>query len=286
MRRKLPPELVEAAQAYAAGDRTPVEPRDAATVVLLRRGRSAAPEVYLLVRQRSMAFAAGAAVFPGGGVDPRDYDAQVGWAGPAPAEWAALLGVSEERARALVCAAVRETFEESGVLLAGPSAEEIVADVSGEDWEADRAALESRELSLTAFLERRELVLRTDLLGVWAGWLTPEFEPRRYRTWFFVATLPEGQVTRDVSRESSSVTWLPLPEACARVDRGELTMLPPTYATCVELSQHASPEEALAAAAQRRVEMFMPTATEVDGEWVLTMPERLSSLLEERSLRE
>lgn len=286
MRRKLPPSLVEAAQAYAAGDRAPAEPRDAATVVLLRPGRAGGPEVYLLVRQRSMAFAAGAAVFPGGGVDPRDYDAQVGWAGPTPAEWADRLGVSEERARALVCAAVRETFEESGVLLAGPSRDEIVADVSGEDWEADRAALESRAVSLTAFLERRELVLRTDLLGVWAGWLTPEFEPRRYRTWFFVATLPDGQVTRDVSRESSSVTWLPLLEACARVDRRELTMLPPTYATCVEIGQHASPEEVLAAAAQRRVEMFMPTAAEVDGEWVLTMPERLRPLFEERARSE
>ena len=80
-----------------------------------------------------------------------------------------------------------------------------MADTTGDDWEADRVALESRELSLTAFLEKRSLVLRTDLLGAWSGWLTPVFEPRRYRTWFFVARLPEGQVTRDVSTESSSV---------------------------------------------------------------------------------
>ncbi|MGS7457680.1 NUDIX hydrolase, partial [Mycobacterium tuberculosis] len=76
-------------------------------------------------------------------------------------------------ARALVCAAVRETFEESGVLLAGTSAEDVVADTTGDDWEADRVALESRELSLTDFLLRRGLVLRTDLLGIWSGWLTP-----------------------------------------------------------------------------------------------------------------
>ena len=73
-------------------------------------------------------------------------------------------------ARALVCAAVRETFEESGVLLAGPHADEVVADTTGEDWEADRVALESRALSMTDFLTRRGLVLRTDLLGVWAAW--------------------------------------------------------------------------------------------------------------------
>ena len=62
---------------------------------------------------------------------------------------------------------------------------------------------------MTDFLDRRGLVLRTDLLGAWSGWLTPVFEPRRYRTWFFVAALPEGQRTRDVSTESSAVAWLP-----------------------------------------------------------------------------
>ena len=160
------------------------------------------PVVYLLRRQVSMDFAGGMFVFPGGGVDQRDFDATVGWAGPPPAEWAQRLGSDEDMARALVCAAVRETFEESGVLLAGPSADEVVADTTGEDWEADRVALESRELAMTDFLTRRGLVLRTDLLGAGTGWLTPVFEPKRYRTWFFVALLPEGQRTRDVSSES------------------------------------------------------------------------------------
>ena len=101
-----------------------------------------------------------------------------------------------------MCAAVRETFEESGVLLAGEAADTVVADTTGEDWETDRAALEARELSFTDFLDRRGLVLRTDLLGVWAGWLTPVFEPRRYRTWFFVATCP---------RDSAPATSPPSP---------------------------------------------------------------------------
>ena len=86
--------------------------------------------VYLLRRQTSMAFAGGMCVFPGGGVDERDFDASVAWAGPTPAEWAARLRTDEPTARALVCAAVRETFEESGVLLAGPSADEVVADTT------------------------------------------------------------------------------------------------------------------------------------------------------------
>ena len=282
LRIPLPAALVEQAAAYASGSLEPAEPRNAATVVLLRPS-SSGPEVYLLRRQASMAFAAGMCVFHGGGVDPRDFDADVAWAGPSPSAWASSLGTDEATARALVCAAVRETFEESGVLLAGTSASSVVSDTTGEDWEADRVALESRSLSFTAFLASRGLVLRTDLLGAWSGWLTPVFEPRRYRTWFFVAALPAGQVTRDVSSESSSVTWLGAQDAAARVDAGELLMLPPTYLTCLEVGLFGSPSEVLAAAASRGpVEMFMPEVEGTGSSAVLSIPPSLRALVEER----
>lgn len=284
MRVSLPPQLVEHAREFAEGRRTPAEPRDAATVVLTRTGREGL-EVYLLLRQTSMAFAGGMCVFPGGGVDPRDFDASVAWAGPDPATWAAQLVTSEEMARALVCAAVRETFEESGVLLAGPSADEVVADTTGDDWEADRQALEAKELSFTAFLDRRGLVLRTDLLGVWGAWCTPEFEPRRFRTWFFVAALPPGQLTRDVSSESSSVTWLSASEACDAVDTGDLGMMPPTYLTCLEISAHGTPDDLLAAASGRVVEMFTPAVEGEGAAATLSTPERLWPLVEARDAR-
>src|SRR5687768_16085188 len=233
-----------------------------------------------------MAFAGGMCVFPGGGVDPRDFDDELVdrglWAGPAPAEWASRLGCDEPKARALVCAAVRETFEESGVLLAGPAADQVVADTTGDDWEADRVALESRELSLTAFLENRSLVLRTDLLGVWAAWLTPVFEPRRYRTWFFVADLPEGQRTRDVSTESDHVTWLPAMQAVSDVEQGQMFMLPPTYLTCLEVGQYADPAAVLEASHDRSVEIFMPEVEETDEGGTLSIPDRLVELLESR----
>jgi 8-oxo-dGTP pyrophosphatase MutT (NUDIX family) len=278
-RVQLPPELVAAARAFSDGSQEPAEPRNAATVVLMRPG-ARGPELYLLRRQTSMAFAGGMCVFPGGGVDPRDFDHAIAWAGPAPQEWASRLGTDEATARALVCAAVRETFEESGVLLAGESADTVVADTTGDDWETDRAALEARELAFTEFLDRRGLVLRTDLLGVWAAWLTPVFEPRRYRTWFFVADLPEGQRTRDVSTESDQVTWLPAMDAVAEVDAEQLLMLPPTYLTCLEVGQHADPEAVLDAARGRVVEMFMP---EIDEDDTLSIPAPLQALLESRS---
>jgi 8-oxo-dGTP pyrophosphatase MutT (NUDIX family) len=292
----LPASVVEVAREYDTGVRTPVLPRQAATVILLAEpaaGAGQGPDVYYLRRQVSMDFAAGMAVFPGGGVDRRDFDAEVAWAGPSPAEWAERLGCDEHLARALVCAAVRETFEESGVLLAGPigadgvgdTDDEVVADTTGDDWEADRVALESRELSLTDFLNRRGLVLRTDLLGVWDGWLTPAFEPKRYETWFFVAKLPEGQRTRDVSTESSSVTWLPAGVAAAQAESGQLAMMPPTYLTSLEVAGFASREEVLAAAADRRVEMFTPSVEPLDDGFTLSMPDRLRPLVVGRGRR-
>jgi 8-oxo-dGTP pyrophosphatase MutT (NUDIX family) len=227
-----------------------------------------------------MAFAGGMCVFPGGGVDPRDFDTEVAWAGPDAATWAGRLGTSESMARALVCAAVRETFEESGVLLAGEWADSVVSDTSTDDWEADRVALEARELSMTDFLNQRGLVLRTDLLEAWAGWLTPVFEPRRYRTWFFVAALPEGQRTRDVSSESSRVTWLPVADAVAAVDAERILMMPPTYLTCLELAEHGDPAEVLASAADRTVEMFTPEVVADGEEFALSRPARLERLIE------
>ncbi len=280
-RAPLPQSLIDQARAYAAGEAEPAEPRNAATVVLLRDGTSG-PEVYLLRRQASMAFAAGMCVFPGGGVDPRDFSEDVAWAGHSVEAWATTLGCTPELARALVCAAVRETFEESGVLLAGPSADTVVEDTTGDDWEADRVALETRELSMTDFLVRRGLVLRTDLLGAWSGWLTPVFEPKRYRTWFFVAVLPEGQTTRDVSSEASSVTWLPALEAVAVAEAGEMMMMPPTFLTCLDIGQHPSAAAAHDAAEGRTVEIFTPSVIASGEDLVLSTPPFYEALLESR----
>ncbi len=279
--RRLPEHMIDQVRSYADGTRTPVEPRNAATVILLRAGAAPEPgalELYFLRRHVDMAFAAGMAVFPGGGVDPRDFDHQVDWVGPSAAEWGSLLGTDEALARALVCAAVRETFEESGVLFAGLTDDSIVEDTTGEDWEDDRRRLESRELAFTDLLERRGLKLRTDLLRVWSSWVTPVFEPRRYRTWFFVAELPPGQQTRDVSTESEDVVWLPIREALTAAQDERLFMLPPQYCTCAELFDCTTPAEALAAAAGRAVATIEPLGVVEDGEARLSLPQDLVDL--------
>jgi 8-oxo-dGTP pyrophosphatase MutT (NUDIX family) len=267
-----PPSWPERIRALAAGELTPVEPRRAATVLLLRETEDGGPVVHLLRRRASMAFAAGAYAYPGGGVDPRD-GRPVCWAGPPREAWADRLGVDETWAQAVVCAAVRETFEESGVLLAGADPGSVVADTTGEEWEADRRALVAREQSFAEFLARRQLVLRSDLLAPWARWITPEFEERRYDTWFFVTALPPGQRTRDVSGEADHTVWLRPADAAAGYDRGEMRMLPPTIATLRQLAVYPTAAEVLAAAADRDLAPVLARAElRPDGGIVLSWP--------------
>ncbi len=269
---QLPPHLAQRARAALGGaGATPTTPKDAATVVLLR-DTDAGPEAYLLRRVSSMAFAAGMYVFPGGVVDPRDADAAVPWAGPPPQEWAPRLSADPSLTGALVCAAVRETFEESGVLLAGPDAASVVGDTTRADWEDDRQALIDRRLALSELLARRGLLLRADLVRPWAHWITPDFEQRRYDTRFFVAALPPGQRTREVGGEADRVTWLRPADAVRAFRAGQLALLPPTLATLEELAVHATATDALAAASQRDILPVRPRPVVTDEDVVLLLP--------------
>jgi len=228
------------ARAFARGEKVPAAPRHAATVVLLR-DTATGPEAYLLRRVKGMAFAGGMHVFPGGSIDPDDERSDIAWAGPSPAQWGRWFAADEPLARALVCAAVRETFEECGVLLAGPSPHELLTDVSSDEWEAERAALEAREQSLSELLARRKLVLRTDLLRPFAHWITPDVEPKRFDTRFFLAQLPAGQVCRDVGGEADERLWIRPRDAIAQ----GLRLMPPTMTALQDLASYEEVARAL-----------------------------------------
>jgi 8-oxo-dGTP pyrophosphatase MutT (NUDIX family) len=265
--------MVEQARQFAAGDDEPVAARLASTVVLVKPAETGY-EVFAIRRVTTMAFAAGMYAFPGGAVDPRDFTlaslgdrstaavASLGWAGPAPAEWAARLGLDEESARAVLCAAVREVFEESGVLLAGPDPATVVGDVSGDDWEAARVALIDRSIGFAELLAERRLVPRTDLLAPWSRWITPEFEPRRYDTYFFVAVLPAGQRTRDVGGEAALTRWA----APAELFDESLPMLPPTRTTLYQIGRHRTIGAVFDAAAARNAAMPVEPRMEFDDD--------------------
>jgi 8-oxo-dGTP pyrophosphatase MutT (NUDIX family) len=280
-RVRVPRGMADRAREFAAAGLRPAVPRDAATVILVRPGAAAQQgvEVYLLRRTRALEFAPGACVFPGGSVDERDADpgiAGTGWHGPAPADFGHRLGVPAERARALVCAAVRETFEESGVLLAGPSAAELVPD--SEVLAQDRQALLDGSLSLAELLARRGLVLRADLLTPWARWITPEISPRRFDTWFFAAALPAGQLAGLVAAapaagpgESDSGTWWRPAVALEAARAGQITLLPPTAVTLAELAAHQDVEAILR---ERRViaPLLPEVVVEEERAWLALPP--------------
>jgi 8-oxo-dGTP pyrophosphatase MutT (NUDIX family) len=258
-----------------AGRITPAVPRDAATVMVLRSGGAGAGvEVLMLRRVAAMKFAPGAYVFPGGSVDPADSDPETGWHGPDPAEVGARLGASAEMARALVCAAVRETFEESGVLLAGPPGGGPVAVPSGPSWEADREELANGEVTLAQLLSRRGLVLRADLLVPWARWITPEGEPRRFDARFFAAALPAGQVATGHAAESDHIAWLRPADALAAARAGEMSLFPPTATTLNDFAVADAPPARILAAPPL-IEPVTPRLVREDGQAWLYLPDEV-----------
>jgi 8-oxo-dGTP pyrophosphatase MutT (NUDIX family) len=206
-------------EATGDGTQDPLVPRPAATVMLIRDqgpGLARGIEVFLMRRHSAMEFVAGVMVFPGGGVDDRDRDADIAWFGPKPGWWADRFGVEPDLAEALVCAAARETFEESGVLFAGPADDPdgIVGDAS--IYRESRLALADSSLSFGEFLRKENLVLRADLLRPWANWVTPKEErTRRYDTYFFVGALPEGQRADGDNTETDRADWITPAEVLA-----------------------------------------------------------------------
>ena len=207
----------------------PLPARPAATVMLMRDTADGIA-LFLMRRHAAMEFAAGTVVFPGGGVDDRDRNAEIAWTGPEPAWWAERFGVEPDLAEALVCAAARETFEETGVLFAGPADDPqgIVGDASV--YRESRAALADRTLSFADFLRRENLTLRADLLRPWANWVTPEAErTRRYDTYFFVGALPEGQRADGENTESDRAGWSTPQAAIDDFAGGRTFLLPPTW---------------------------------------------------------
>ena len=271
-RVRVPRGMADRAREFASAGLRPAVPRDAATVILVRPGSGV--EVFLLRRTAALEFAPGACVFPGGSVDERDADpaiAETGWVGPAPADLGHLLGIPADRARALACAAVRETFEESGVLLAGPSPAELVPDSAV--LEQDRHALLDGSVSLGELLSRRGLKLRADLLTPWARWITPEISPRRFDTWFFAAALPAGQLAGLVAAgpgESDSGTWWRPAAALEAARAGEITLLPPTAVTLAELAAYQDVGGILSE--RRMITPLMPTVVVEDERTWLAMP--------------
>jgi 8-oxo-dGTP pyrophosphatase MutT (NUDIX family) len=228
--------------------------RDAATVVLLRDGADGV-EAWMLTRVAAMAFAGGMSVFPGGRVDPADGTLPL--AGGDLATLAARFGCDVPTAHGLVGAALRETFEETGVLLSVP-----FADLSAAREDVERGRVRFGEL-----LRGSGLALDAGALHAWSRWVTPAGEVRRYDTRFFVGALPDTAEARNVTTESSEAAWVGVGAAIEQAQRGERQLLPPTMLTLAALLPFGTVAEVVAAAAGRDLSPVRPQLR-VDGERV------------------
>lgn len=215
--------------------------REAATVALIRDATvGGGVEVFLQHRVSSMQFAAGMSVFPGGGIEPRDYGGARPWRGPHQDWWAERFGIAPDRAAAAVRGVTRELYEETGVLLAEPEGDHATT-----PGPSERGPLDAGEGDLDSLLAGHGLVLSAHLLRPWDRWTTPPGPPRRYDTLFFVAALPAGQRPDARTSEARAAEWLRADDAAHSGTLGRLGMLRPTLHVLMDLAKAADVREVL-----------------------------------------
>jgi 8-oxo-dGTP pyrophosphatase MutT (NUDIX family) len=258
-----------------AGDFHPAATRPAATVLLVRDAADG-PEMLLLRRHGRSGFAAGAWVFPGGVVDAADRDAGLAdrMDGPTPMQWAERLGVSDPaEAMGFVVAAVREAFEETGILLARVADDATNPGGAREGLDIARRALLADVVDLRQVLATRNLRMGADRLLYLAHWITPEPEPRRYDTRFFLARVDADAVCTPHEAEMTESVWLTARGAVHFFESGSLKMLPPTVHTLRRLAGFGSVDEIFAALADAPVPAILPVMRVRDDGVAIVLPD-------------
>lgn len=229
----------------------PIPIRPASTVLLLRDGR-AGLEVFMVRRHHEIDFASGALVFPGGKVAERDSDAALGGLVRGDGGLAA-------NKRQFAVAAVREAFEEAGILLARENGADATLTAARlrqlEPW---RRRLERDEAGIADFLKSERLRLALDLLQPFAHWITPAVLTKRFDTWFFLAPAPEDQIGRHDGSESVDSLWVPPLQAIAEADAGRHTIVFATRMNLAKLGRSRTVAEAFATARRSRIVTVEP----------------------------
>lgn len=271
---------------FTGEDNVPV---DSSSIVLVRDAGAglvadggAALEVFMLERHLQSDFAGGAYVFPGGKLDPADRTLPADrWAGQDPVAWTDRLGVdTPEDALGLMVAAVRETFEEAGVLLGTRRGEPVTADdLAGDSFLEARRRMASRDerWDWTGWLAEEDVVLDLSALALWSWWVTPEGLHRRYDTRFFVAVVPPEQVAALAHDEveMTASRWTTPRAALDAAEAGEVTVIYPTRKNLEALAAYADVEalwtEAVAGETDTR--RLLPRIVEVDGTPMIQHPD-------------
>jgi len=248
----------------------PVTPRPASAVVLLRDGAKGGAEVFMVRRHVRSEFVPDAFVFPGGTVKSGDIEAERAPDLCEPVH----MGGRTALGFGFRAAAIRECFEEAGVLIARRGAAPVAigaADVAR--FAGYREELNGGTLALAGLCEREGLTLATDALLHWAHWITPEAFPRRYDTHFFLTEMPDEQEAAHDQLETTEGIWIRPDEALARFERGDLPLV---FATINQLRELTNLESAVSARERFSgvtPRTIMPRVVQRDGQDVILLPE-------------
>ena len=232
------------------------DPVPAATILLLRDG-AAGFQVFMVRRHHEIEFAAGALVFPGGKAAPGDFDSGI-------SDFAEGVSVWNDGLQAVAVAAIREAFEEAGVLIArDQNTRELVSEMRLAALDRYREPLEKGNISLLSMLRQEQLRLACDQLAHFAHWVTPKHMPRRYDTHFFLARAPAGHFGQHCGRESVDSLWVSPQEAITK--RREWHIMFPTRLNLMKLAEANSVEDALSRARKQPPVTVEPWVEEAPG---------------------
>jgi len=246
-----------------------VAPRPASTVLLLRDNAARSEvEVFMMVRHYEIDFNSGALVFPGGSVDKGDHEVI-----ERPELYSGAEGL-DESALSFRIAAIRETFEESGILLARPRGSKAPVDAkrAAEIEAASRAALSEGKTTFLNVLTDSGVVLALDELMPYAHWITPEGMPKRFDTWFFLAAAPPEQAGAHDGKESTDSIWLSPREALAGGESGRFKLPFPTTRNLIKLGKQPNVKAALDDIRGKPIVTVMPVMTRLNGGRQLRIP--------------
>jgi 8-oxo-dGTP pyrophosphatase MutT (NUDIX family) len=246
-----------------------VKPRDASTILLLRDSAAASEiEVFMMVRHYEIDFNSGALVFPGGSVDNNDREIIA-----HPELYSGGEGLDETELSFRI-AAIRETFEESGILLVRPKGSKALVDAkrAGEIEAAHRADLNEGKVTFPEVLTDNGMLLALDELVPYAHWITPEGMPKRFDTWFFLAAAPPDQLGAHDGKESTDSIWVSPREALAGGETGRFKLPFPTTRNLIKLGKQDNVKAALDDSRGKSVVTVMPVMTRLNGGRQLRIP--------------
>ncbi|MBL4606510.1 MAG: NUDIX hydrolase [Pseudomonadales bacterium] len=243
-------------------------PIPSSTIVIARdKQLGTGIEIFMVVRHHQIDFASGALVFPGGKVSESDYDSDLRKQAIPPFEL-------DDTQFPLMVAAIREAFEESGILFArSVGGDSLVTNGTVEKLEPYRSQLEKNQCSMAEFIRQEGLSLAMDELHHFAHWVTPDMMPKRFDTHFYLARAPEGHLGSHDGHESVDSTWISPQQALSDADEGKLKVIFPTRMNLMRLAKYSSVEEAITATRLQKTVKVMPWTEQKEAGAMLCIPE-------------